>query len=173
MEKKEPLITSSVKNSPPPSYAQEAVDITAGFASLNLGSTTTKPTVDQCVAHLKLLEAFHQLREDVSTNDGLFGISDQLASLSSKGDKGLATVREKRWAVYVARAADRFESWWDICVPARKPRLRQRDIAAPNFQKCLDDQQPLDCITIPPLGEFFIVTTITHAGADYLVPQMC
>ena len=27
-------------------------------------------------------------------------------------------VREKRWAVYVERAVDRFAKWWDACVPA-------------------------------------------------------
>jgi hypothetical protein len=76
-----------------------------------------------CIAHLKLLEAFAQLREDVGNTDDLFGIVTPDVPLPSTDDPentkalGHIRVREKRWAVYVARAVERFQKWWDLCVP--------------------------------------------------------
>ena len=75
MEKHDFGLPAPEKGERPPSYSQDAVDITSHFAKLDLNSTSSKPTVDQCIAHLKLLEAFHQLREDVATSDGLRRIS--------------------------------------------------------------------------------------------------
>lgn len=144
----------------PPSYAEQAPrqepppDLSARLASLNLNPISkviffpsfvrnvpnsvnelqngVNVTPDQCIAHLKLLEAFYQLREDVGNTENLFGIaSPDVDSKSEKvpdptpeepGQNPVALaqvrVREKRWAVYVARAVDRFEKWWDACVPA-------------------------------------------------------
>lgn len=63
----------------PPSYTSTLTpDLTAGFSNLNLRNEDVKPTVDQCIAHLKLLEAFYQLREDIGSHDGLYGIRDEL-----------------------------------------------------------------------------------------------
>lgn len=88
-----------------------------------------KVTPDQCIAHLKLLEAFYQLREDIGNTENLFGISSPVLGEKTSQNKPQANgqdahalaeirVREKRWAVYVARAVDRFAQWWDTCVPA-------------------------------------------------------
>ena len=40
--------------------------------------------------------------------------------MHAQSPQALAKLRvaEKRWAVYVARAVDRFERWYDACVPA-------------------------------------------------------
>ncbi len=73
-------------------------------------------TRDECIAHLKLLECFHQLRERVSSEDGLFRINSHHTTESSK-ESTPESIREKRWAVYVARAVERFARWWDACVP--------------------------------------------------------
>lgn len=141
------------KGERPPSYNQDAVDITSHFAKLDLNFPSSKPTVDQCIAHLKLLEAFHQLREDVATSDGLFNISDESARESSKQEDVLAKLREKRWAVYVARAADRFERWWTTTVPSTQQRLRQSDVGTTgNFDEIVNAGRPLKTITLPPLG---------------------
>ena len=160
MEKISPPLSASDKSSPLPSYTQNSVDITSNFAKLNLDSRSTTPTVDQCIAHLKLLEAFHQLREDVATTDGLFGISDKLATASSKPEEALAKVREKRWAVYVARAADRFERWWATCVPTSQEPLRQSDVASKGtFDRITVVGKPMRVINLPPLGKssFYLV----------------
>jgi len=66
----------------------------------------------------------------VGNTEGLFGLgSPLLDEKESNPDHprenaqdihALAQVRihEKRWAVFVARAVDRFATWWDACVPA-------------------------------------------------------
>lgn len=87
-----------------------------------------------CLVHLKLLHAIQNMKEDVGYTDGLFGIWDSLVT-DSKGlafdsiplpagtnttkmtenDKRqilLSKLREKRWAIFVARAVDRYETWW-------------------------------------------------------------
>jgi hypothetical protein len=160
-------ITSSTPSAPPPEYTER--DVTADLANLNL-SATGSPTTDQCIAHLKLLEAFHALRQAVSKTDGLFGIHDELASRSAgRYEEELLKVYEKRWAIYVARAADRFQSWWEQCVPSSfknqaKPRLAQRDLAGnggvefPNYSK---GGVPIEFTAdnLPPLGTFYATST--------------
>lgn len=76
-------------------------DIVASFANLNLGRKERKPTPDECIAHLKLLEAISQLRDDVGMTDGLYGLFDRIADDVPEGDKRtelLSKIREKRWA---------------------------------------------------------------------------
>lgn len=78
-----------------------------------------KPTVDQCIAHLKLLECFHELRETVATTDGLYGIKDDYASSAANESSRaslLTKIREKRWSIYVTQAVKRFELWWTNCI---------------------------------------------------------
>lgn len=100
----------------PPGYEAEEIgpppDIIAAFANLNLTRDERKPTPDKCIAHLKLLEAIEQLREDVGKTDGLYGLFDRLADGADEPDKVKAKIREKRWAVYVVQAAQRFERWF-------------------------------------------------------------
>ncbi|XHG07606.1 hypothetical protein AWENTII_010743 [Aspergillus wentii] len=76
-------------------------------------------TVEECVAHLRLLTAFAKLRHDISTSDRLFGIEDSEACefTGKKRNLAKARIREKRWAVYVSKAVDRFISWWQNCIP--------------------------------------------------------
>lgn len=118
------------------------VDITAAFSTLSLQDPPHHPDVDTCLAHLKLLFALQSLKEDVGYTDGLwniwdsradpagldFGANEIPASLSEglehlglDGQKRtpedyekikLSKTREKRWALYVARAVDRYEAWW-------------------------------------------------------------
>ena len=115
----------------PPAYAQDhpnlhLPNITAAFTNLNL-APSVKPTPDLCIAHLKLLEAFHQLREDVACENGLFGISDAFADAAQSDQeraKLLAKIREKRWQVYVTKASKRFEQWWITCVEPNEEKKR-------------------------------------------------
>ncbi|CAI6085788.1 unnamed protein product [Clonostachys chloroleuca] len=132
----------SISQAAPSSYdnananAHPAIDISASFANLSLASGPHDPTPDSCLAHLKLLYAFQVLKEDIGYTDGLWGLWDARTQgkrgisrpdetgKAPKADKGaalndhtaqqeaLSQVREKRWAVFVARAVDRYESWW-------------------------------------------------------------
>ena len=123
IEKKHGLPTPPNDSPPPPAYPRDDAhlhvpDITAAFSNLNLKSYA-KPTPDVCIAHLKLLEAFHQLREDVAFEDGRFGIRDSFADAAKTDQERaelLAKIREKRWQVYVTKASKRFEHWWTACV---------------------------------------------------------
>ena len=129
-EKNEKSLMDSTLSSPPPSYTTHDLDLTVAFAALNLDIQGDKPTESQCIAHLKLLELFHQLREDIGTTDGLFGIKDSTVlhgSSESQRTETLAKVREKRWAVYVTKATLRFEQWWRT-LSSTTQRLRQSDM---------------------------------------------
>lgn len=113
--------------------ANDKVDISAAFANLSLHSKSETPNVDTCIAHLKLIFAFQSMKEDVGYTDGLWNIWDSradsdvelspedLEALGARGEKRLpdderklklSKIREKRWALFVARAVDRYESWW-------------------------------------------------------------
>lgn len=99
-------------------------DIAWAFSNLKIkDSANGFPTPEATLGHLKLLEAFYALKDEVAYTDGAFGLFDCRApgtEESVAGDQpatirrleALAQIREKRWALYVARAADRFESWW-------------------------------------------------------------
>jgi hypothetical protein len=90
-------------------------------------SSDTRPTAEALTTHLKLLSTFHTLRYRIENEDGLFNVHDLLvpsqrdieadSSLIPRREEGLAKIREKRWAIYVARAVGRFESWWRNMIP--------------------------------------------------------
>ena len=118
---KEKELRSPTPDNPPPLYTVEAYpnasDI-AGLATLDLSTKKTRPISDLS-AHLKLLESFHQLREDIALHDGIFGIWDSFVpSTRSEREQAeiLLKIREKRWAIYVAKAASRFQTWWQASV---------------------------------------------------------
>ena len=94
-------------------------DTASSLSSLNLALTDEPltrqiPNASTCLAHLKLLYAFRRLREEVGYCDGLWGIADP--GKDSKAPEvpleTLSKLREKRWAIYLARAVDRYEAWW-------------------------------------------------------------
>lgn len=106
-----------------PSYAVEdpeineptPAELNAAFANLDIPVTPPEfPSPEHCLAHLKLLNVFHALKEDTGYTDGLFGLWDAKCEVleGKERDKALAMTREKRWALYLARAVERFEEWW-------------------------------------------------------------
>ncbi|GJN75779.1 hypothetical protein PLICBS_009885 [Purpureocillium lilacinum] len=118
----------------PQGNVPDDVDLAASFAKLTLGNQPKDPDADTCLAHLKLLHAIQSMKEDVGYTDGLWGIWDSRAENPLEdlfGTQGpapgadepvptgedrvkaaLSRIREKRWALFVARAVDRYESWW-------------------------------------------------------------
>ena len=138
--------------SPLPAYTPGIIDITAGFSNLSLGTSSALPTRDECIAHLKLLEAIHELRQSVAGHDGCMGINDDLAA---GNEEILRKIREKRWAVFVARAVHRFEVWkahvrsWDPKKINCKTldSLRDKDLA--RYQS----KSPWSRVDLPPLGK--------------------
>ena len=135
------------------------LDLNAALRNMDLSRGPTpgaKPKPDHLIAHLKLLEAFQQLKEDVVHKDGLFGIQDSFASDGSPAI--LAKIREKRWAIYVARAVDRFTVWWDTCVrrDVNARVLNQDDLLTDAFSDAPTRGKPMRFTkdTLPPLGKF-------------------
>lgn len=141
-------------------------DYFAPYTRLNLSETPTPPTISTTLAHLKLLEAFYILRETIAFNDGVFGIWDAWAGPEVTGNakdryarlKRLAQIREKRWALYVVRAADRFATWWEtaLCThPSAEPRIRVADMSLPEYEHIAVDVQKVVMFAdndLPPLG---------------------
>ncbi|CAH0004090.1 unnamed protein product, partial [Clonostachys byssicola] len=69
-----------------------------------------------CIIHLRLLYAFRGLALRIGYQDGLFGIEDgrskKVGLNSEETERGESKLREKRWAIYLARAVHRYETWW-------------------------------------------------------------
>ena len=144
------------KASEAPQYEDSPPDITAGFASLNLSPSSKTPTPDECIAHLKLLEAFSQLREDIGCRDGLYGLYNDLVDTTDEALESqlLAKMREKRWAIYVTIAVMRFEAWWHKISITNI--LTGVDLASAGFSNLPAAANPLQLSTdqLPPLGQY-------------------
>jgi hypothetical protein len=170
---------------PPNGAAPPGVDLDAAFANLSLTDTPHKADPDRCLAHLKLLWAFHNMKEDIGYTDGIWSLwntranavpADDTASLvdvKSKNGPGsgpekrtnpadeekqalLSQVREKRWAIFVARAVDRYAAWWNAL--ARNPPLTESAMEqknSPAFDKFPESgSSPYwSKAMLPPLGE--------------------
>jgi hypothetical protein len=167
---------------PPPSYKDSeqmttVQDITAGFSNLKLSSTNKSPSRELAIAHLKLLEAFRTLKDDVGYNDGLFGIWESRASSDEyagmKPEEALAKIREKRWSLYVARAAERFETWWlsALCKIEGNPRrLTQKDMLRPDFESSATRGKAIDWKSeyLPPLDVLMVWHSFMLNPRSYL-----
>ena len=143
----------------PDSNCTHSSAATAAFAYLNISERSAKPTSDQCLAHLKLLEAFHQLRENVATTDGLYGIHDHFVDSIYPGDASqtkrteiLLKIREKRWAIYVFKAARRYENWWQKTTPTDASMPTQNTILSARH-KLGQDHLKYYVNPLPPLGQ--------------------
>ena len=155
------LVTPSKDDSPPPSYSARASqeqppNISTAFANLTLNDSksTQTPTPDQYLAHLKLLEAIYSLREDVSQQDGLFGIHDSFASsVPERRPQQLANIREKRWQIYVSKAAKRFEAWWKTSVMPNAERSTQYTVTTVTRTPWVGSALEFTRRNLPPLGE--------------------
>lgn len=126
---------SSQSESPPPGYSEDAPDydqdnildppdITAGFKNLNISadSRNSFPQPEETIAHLKVLECFYRLKQSVGSYDKLFGISNGAVTRhglpeTDKTAEALSKLAEKRWAIYLQRAVDRFEQWRAAVTP--------------------------------------------------------
>lgn len=171
------LGTTANGDSPPPSYSASAAeqpppDISTAFANLNLDEPSAlaqTPTPDECLAHLKLLEAFHALRQDVYQNDGLFGINDCFATASTERERNrqLANFREKRWQVYVSKANKRFEAWWMTCVLPEARRQTQFAVNAVGRTPWIGEKLEFKRQNLPPIGKQMIEKSFSIPVTDH------
>lgn len=146
----------------PPSYSQEQ-RISLELPRLDLTRQLRDPlfyavSTDQVVAHLKLLTVLADLRDTISSEDGLFGISDAAAELLSEEARteAQARIREKRWAVYTARAVDRYTKWWQTGLPSSHAPFTMTDLEQQDYEDQSTKCKSLvawDINNLPPIGE--------------------
>lgn len=144
----------------PPSYNQP--EVLFQLPQLNLdeipvSETTRSVTRDQVVAHLKFLAVLADLREFVSNSDGLFGLFDSEADkYADSSNDARVRIREKRWAVYTARAVDRYQKWWQTCLPMSRPAVTMKDLEATNYEDIVECETQLlwTVENMPPIGEY-------------------
>ncbi|KAM3418096.1 hypothetical protein BST61_g6301 [Cercospora zeina] len=140
--------------------------VTAGFSDLRISPDRDGlPTNEECIAHLKMLECFYRLKQSVASQDGLFGIKDDLvtrqnAPMDEKTSELLAKLGEKRWAIYVQRAVDRFETWWNAIAPdsrwADRTQLVRDGKAETVCLPFTKDAFFLDASTLPPVDVLMV-----------------
>ncbi|UKZ86598.1 uncharacterized protein TrAFT101_002424 [Trichoderma asperellum] len=141
-------------------YIGEATDdINAAFTNLSFKSSITDHldirysiSEDTCLAHLKLLHAIQSMKEEIGYTDGLWNLWNirgkwamddlradadwtMIRTLEKSNSKtvtrfGQSRIREKRWALFVARAVDRYEAWWNSLVES--DMLTEEDMADPD-----------------------------------------
>ncbi|KAF7512553.1 hypothetical protein GJ744_000814 [Endocarpon pusillum] len=171
---------------PPPTYRLEdasAQQLTTSLRELDLSpentsTTTIEPSNDECIAHLKFLTALAILREDVSESAELFGIRDAQAEIfRTEKEKAMSKIREKRWAVYVARAVDRFESWFNLLPTSavgsgQGGSLRMKDIVnGKQFEALVDaghEKLVWKADLMPPLDVLMVLHSFMLNPRDFL-----
>lgn len=180
------------ERSAPPEYAAtnplpEATveELTRGFKYLTLHPQPDKlPRSDEVMAHLKLLEAIFALKEEIGYTDGLFDLWDSRAlgtEESTAGDdnsrrqhdEALSKIREKRWALYVLRAVDRFEVWWHQFLCSQDPNshpLVQQEMVTPLFGDfpLLGSIMKWNTAILPPLDVLMVWHAFMLNPRDYL-----
>ncbi|GJC77463.1 glycine-rich domain-containing protein 1 [Colletotrichum liriopes] len=187
-----PATLPASASAPPPAYgaAPDAhpsgpQDLSAALGALDLDASPpgtdprNDPNEDTCLAHLRLLTAFHRLKNETGYRDGLWEIWDSRAQVSNAssatsssnskaaaaaadGGAGslntdvLVKLREKRWAVYVGRAVDRYAAWWRSFVP---DMLLESDMVEPSEERKdryegFPGSEPMvwNADTLPPLA---------------------
>lgn len=160
---------------PPPTYEQanrheDHTQYAPQIASGSLQHNPDLPSPADCVAHLKLLECFYRLRQNIASTNGLFGIScdiiedlDKSATQSDthkdKNNEGITLLAEKRWQVYVSRAVERFSRWRYSLEPKADYYTLARAISSKG-QVLADRVNPetakpflFDAENLPPIGK--------------------
>ncbi|KAH8423186.1 uncharacterized protein LDX57_000940 [Aspergillus melleus] len=148
----------------PPSYDQIDEQPGADIPPLNLSSSAgpavyTTVTQDECIAHLKFLAALADLRDSIAGIKDLFCIHDPNPSVFEQViDEARARVKEKRWAVYTARAVERYTVWWKTCVAKTHPTISVKDFESKSYNTITENHQRLGWSpeTLPPLDVLMV-----------------
>ena len=164
-------LSNGDKNLPPP-YEESPPDLTASFASLDLRRQHGTPTPDECIAHLKLLEAFSQLRDSIALTNGLYGLNDDLVPADASNDGKaliLSRIREKRWAVYVTVATLRFESYFRSIQP-QSVMITQSQFEQDSYEEIINKGKPLAFSRddLPPLDVLMVLHSFRLNPRNFL-----
>lgn len=141
---------------------------------------------DTCLAHLKLLHAIQSMKEEIGYTDGLWNLWDsrgkwalndlrvdadwatirmlERADSATVTKAGHSRLREKRWALFVARAVDRYEAWWHSL--AETEMLTEQDMATPDNPKYkrFPNRHKMRWKEkmLPPLGKFLMQSLVVE-----------
>jgi hypothetical protein len=142
----------------PPSYSDDPVAQLSAELKLNLQVSSDIKSIsrDECVAHLKFLAVLADLRENISGDDGLFGIKDLEADRFPESiNEARARIREKRWAVYTARAVDRYTVWWATGLPRSRPNACLSDVESADYEDIINPKTRVAWSpdNLPPIGK--------------------
>ncbi|KAL4875962.1 hypothetical protein BJY04DRAFT_223577 [Aspergillus karnatakaensis] len=148
-------------DSPAPAYTTQgglplpAIDLSkpAGPAEY------TTITHGESIAHLKFLAVLFDLRDAVTRTSNLFGIPDPTPrQFSTDINKAWALVKEKRWAVYTAKAVARYTEWWNKCITPSRPRPSIHAFTSAVYEDITVCQNPLVWTRdeLPPLDVLMV-----------------
>jgi hypothetical protein len=174
---------------PPPTYEQanrheDHTQYAPQIANSTLQHNPDLPSPADCVAHLKLLECFYRLRQNIASTNGLFGISCEIVddldksatqtdTHKDKKNEGITLLAEKRWQVYVSRAVERFSRWRYSLEPKANYYTLAQAISSKG-QVLADRVNPetakpfsFDAESLPPIGKSTAHPTNTMNGANY------
>ncbi|KAL4781689.1 hypothetical protein BJX76DRAFT_359636 [Aspergillus varians] len=151
----------------PPTYTQTSATDSDQFPKippLNLAQNAgpaeyTTVTHYECIAHLKFLAALSDLRDTVTSNPDLFPIPDPTSEeFGSHINEAWALVKEKRWAVYTAKAVERYAAWWHACIPASRPPPTVQDLPSAEYEDITACDSPLSWTPdeLPPLDVLMV-----------------
>ena len=134
------------------------VQLPTHYGSLNLAPLAPSlPSADACLAHLRLLHTFEKLKTAVGYQDGLWDIWDSRAASAANPLDVLVKLREKRWALYVGRAVERYESWWRSFVPdmlLEKDMIKQQSSDRTRYEGFTEGQPAEWAVDmLPPIGK--------------------
>ena len=173
------MAPSSGSGQAPPPYAArpdpDQPDISQHFATLEvneLAAHTSVPNTSKAICHLKLLHAIHTLRQNVSDQVGLFGLEDVATDGKPNEARDILQqrIKEKRWSVYVVRAAERFRLWWEsLRVQKRATWLTFGQLGAGDPIKKLEATQPNWDLTLPPLD---VLMVCCYSAAPRCTPHL-
>ncbi|KAL4936061.1 hypothetical protein BDV06DRAFT_228247, partial [Aspergillus oleicola] len=119
----------------------------------------TTVTHYECIAHLKFLAALSDLRDTVTSKSNLFDIPDPSQEVfGSHINEAWALVKEKRWAVYTAKAVERYTAWWNTCVPKSRSRPTTDLFYTPSYTDITVCDTPLAWTPdeLPPLDVLMV-----------------
>ncbi|OAQ67280.1 alpha-ketoglutarate-dependent sulfonate dioxygenase [Pochonia chlamydosporia 170] len=129
--------------------------------SLDLSTTaSTTPDTASLLAHLRLLLTFEKLKQQIGFTDGLWDIWDNRAASADNSLEVLVKLREKRWAIYIARAVDRYEEWWNSLphdMLFEKDMMRGTECRPEKYVKFMDAKPiPWKMEMLPPIDVLLI-----------------
>lgn len=160
-------VTTAAFEPPPPSYEEATI-------SDKKGSSLPRPS--EVVAHLKLLFAFHKLKEIVLNDSSLFGIDHswlygEKAGCTQDALQIRQFIADKRWDVFVQRAVLRFESWWTaLRGDSNWRKITVRDVFRGKPFRLWNDRikDPLTIDHLPPLDVLMVWHSFLLSPRRYL-----